>query len=100
VAAKTIGGIYDEAITQELDRLSIETTASLIPEHSNHSKFAAVLLAEFIRKEVAGQGIESFSQSFLALHRLGMVPDRGNYFVQSNKRNLDNAIDDNNSSFE
>jgi ribonucleoside-diphosphate reductase alpha chain len=66
VAAKMIGGIYDEATIQELDRLSIEAAASLIPEHSNCSKLAAVLLAEFIRKEVAGQGIESFSQSFLA----------------------------------
>jgi ribonucleoside-diphosphate reductase alpha chain len=40
VAAKTIGGIYDGATTQELDKLSIETAASLIPEHSNYSKLA------------------------------------------------------------
>jgi len=33
VAAKTIGGIYDGATTQDLDKLSIETEAGLIPEH-------------------------------------------------------------------
>ena len=39
VAAKTIGGIYDGPTTQELDKLSIETAASLIPEHFNYSRF-------------------------------------------------------------
>jgi ATP cone domain len=31
VAAKTIGSLYDGATTQELDKLSIETAAALIP---------------------------------------------------------------------
>jgi ribonucleoside-diphosphate reductase alpha chain len=52
------------------------------------------MLADVIRKEVAGQGIESFSQSFMTIQRLGLVPDQGIALVQANARKLDNAIDD------
>lgn len=94
VASKTIGALYNEASTQELDWLSIETAASLIPEHEDYSKLAAALLSEFIRKEVVGQGIESFSQSVLTITRLGLTLDPGIGLVQANARKLDNAIDD------
>lgn len=85
VAVKTIGGLYDGASTQELDALSIQTAASFIPDNPNYSRLAAALLAEVIRKEVAGQGIESFSQSFLNIHRLGLALDQGIGIVQANK---------------
>lgn len=63
VAAKTIGGIYDGATTQELDRLSIETAPPSSQNTITTRSWAAALLSEYIRKEVANQHIESFSQS-------------------------------------
>ena len=57
----------------------------LHPREPHYSRLAAALLAEVIRKEVAGQGIESFSQSFLNIHRLGLALDQGISVVQANK---------------
>jgi ATP cone domain len=94
VATKTIGGIHDGVTTQELDQLSIQTAVSLIPEHANYSNLAASLLAEVIRKEVAGQGFESFSQSIDRQHLLGFIPGGTWELVITNRRKFDNAIDD------
>jgi len=63
VATKTISGLYDGATTAELDRLSIQTAAELLAEEPEYSRLAARLLANYIDKEVRGQGIASFSQS-------------------------------------
>lgn len=63
VAIRTIGALHDGATTVELDRMSIQTAAALIPENPNYSKLAAAILAEYIRKEVARLGIQSFSQA-------------------------------------
>src|SRR3954468_7155156 len=63
VATKTIGGLYEGATTKELDKLSINTAASLIAEEPEYSRLAARLLATFIEKEVRNQEIQSFSQS-------------------------------------
>ena len=37
IAVKTIGGLFDGATTRELDRLSIQTAASLIFEEPEYS---------------------------------------------------------------
>src|SRR4051812_30100550 len=63
VATKTISGLYDGATTRELDRLSIQTAASLIVEEPQYGKLAARLLATYIGKEVRNQEIHAFSQS-------------------------------------
>jgi hypothetical protein len=94
VAAKTIGGLFDGATTQELDSLSISTAASFIAENANYSKLAASLLAEVIRKEVAGQGIETFSQSVKAASKLNLASGRMCAIAAKNARKLDNAIDE------
>lgn len=94
VATKTIGGLHNGVTTSELDQLSIQTAVSLIPENENYSKLAAALLAEVIRKEVAGQGIESFSQSVARAADRGLTPNGFLTRVQTATRKLDNAIDD------
>ena len=63
IATKTISGLYDGATTKELDKLSIQTAASLIFEEPEYSRLAARLLNQYIEKEVRNQEIHSFSQS-------------------------------------
>ncbi|MGQ0431799.1 MAG: ribonucleoside-diphosphate reductase subunit alpha [Microthrixaceae bacterium] len=91
VAVKTIGGLYDEATTAELDRLSIQTAAGLIAEEPEYSRLAARLLATYIDKEVANQDIHSFSQSIAAGHRHGLVAEATQAFVAANARKLNAA---------
>ena len=76
VATRTISGLYDGATTSELDRLSIQTAASLIVEEPQYGKLAARLLATYIGKEVRNQEIHAFSQSIAAGYRVGLVNQR------------------------
>ncbi|MEX1829616.1 ribonucleoside-diphosphate reductase subunit alpha [Luteibacter sp. CQ10] len=93
VALKTIGGLYDGATTQELDQLSIRTSAALTAEEPEYGQLAARLLSAFIDKEVAGQEIQSFSQSIATGAELGILNTRLRDFVQVNARKLNDAID-------
>ena len=92
VATRTISGLYDGATTAELDRLSIQTAASLIAEEPQYSNLAARLLGTYIDKEVAGQDIQSFSQSIKHGQNAGLISKRVLEFVNSNRRKLDDAI--------
>ncbi len=93
VATRTISGLYDGATTAELDRLSIQTAASLIAEEPQYSRLAARLLATYIDKEVANQDIQSFSQSVRHGHAAGVLSDRVAEFVEANQRKLNDAIE-------
>ncbi len=93
IATKTISGLYDGATTQELDKLSIQTAASLIFEEPEYSRVAARLLNQYIEKEVRNQEIHSFSQSILFGYKEGLVNDRVLQFVTENSRKLNDAID-------
>jgi ribonucleoside-diphosphate reductase alpha chain len=93
VATKTISGLYDGATTQELDKLSIQTSAMLTSEEPNYSLLAARLLSTFIDKEVSNQEIHSFYQSIKAGYDNGLVSAEILSFVQANKRKLNDAID-------
>jgi ribonucleoside-diphosphate reductase alpha chain len=93
VALKTIGGLYDGASTQELDQLSIRTSAALTAEEPEYGQLAARLLSAFIDKEVAGQEIQSFSQSIARGAESGTLNDRLRDFVAANARKLNDAID-------
>ncbi|SDF42364.1 ribonucleoside-diphosphate reductase alpha chain [Lentzea fradiae] len=93
VATKTISGLYDGATTEELDRLSIRTAASLVAEEPEYSKLAAGLLAAYIEKEVRREGVLSFSQSIALGHAEGLIGDVTAEFVAANARELDDAID-------
>jgi ribonucleoside-diphosphate reductase alpha chain len=92
VATKTISGLYDGATTAELDRLSIQTAVEMISEEPQYSFLAAGLLSNYIRKEVHGQGIVSFSQAMGFGHAEGLISDDTFGFVKSNSRKLDDAI--------
>jgi len=93
VATKTISGLYDGATTQELDRLSIQTSAMLTAEDPAYSQLAARLLATYVLKEVRNQEIHSFSQSIAAGYRNGLVSEDLAAFVLANSRKLNDAID-------
>ncbi len=93
IATKTISGLYDGATTKELDKLSIQTAASLIFEEPEYSRMAARLLNQYIEKEVRNQEIHSFSQSIAFGYKEGLVNDRVMQFVNDNSRKLNDAID-------
>ncbi|HEV7778193.1 MAG TPA: ribonucleoside-diphosphate reductase subunit alpha [Luteibacter sp.] len=93
VALKTIGGLYDGATTQELDQLSIRTSAALTAEEPEYGQLAARLLSAFVDKEVSGQEIQSFSQSITRGAELGILNARLRDFVATNSRKLNDAID-------
>ena len=93
IATKTISGLYDGATTQELDKLSIQTAASLIFEEPEYSRLAARLLNQYIEKEVRNQEIHSFSQSIAFGVKEGLIGDRVAQFVIENSRKLNDAID-------
>jgi ribonucleoside-diphosphate reductase alpha chain len=93
VATKTIGGLYDGATTKELDRLSINTAASLIVEEPEYSRLAARLLATYVDKEVRNQEVQSFSQSINVGHQTGLISAQVAEFVAANSRKLNDAIE-------
>ena len=93
IATKTISGLYDGATTKELDKLSIQTAASLIFEEPEYSKLAARLLNQYVEKEVRNQEIHSFSQSIAFGYKEGLINDRLATFVSQNSRKLNDAID-------
>jgi ribonucleoside-diphosphate reductase alpha chain len=93
IATKTISGLYDGATTQELDKLSIQTAASLIFEEPEYSRVAAKLLNQYVEKEVRNQEIHSFSQSIAFGYKEGLINDRVMTFVTENSRKLNDAID-------
>jgi len=93
IATKTISGLYDGATTQELDKLSIQTAASLIFEEPEYSRLGARLLNQYIEKEVRNQEIHSFSQSIAFGVKEGLIAPRVVTFVSENSRKLNDAID-------
>jgi ribonucleoside-diphosphate reductase alpha chain len=92
VATKTIGGLYEGATTKELDKLSINTAASLIAEEPEYSRLAARLLATYIEKEVRNQEIQSFSQSISTGFKVGLINERTAQLVAENSRKLNDKI--------
>ncbi|MEO8572452.1 MAG: ribonucleoside-diphosphate reductase subunit alpha [Pyrinomonadaceae bacterium] len=93
IATKTISGLYDGATTRELDKLSIQTAASLIFEEPEYSRLGARLLNQYVEKEVRNQEIHSFSQSIAFGVREGLIGERVAMFVSENSRKLNDAID-------
>ena len=99
IATKTISGLYDGATTQELDKLSIQTAASLIFEEPEYSRLGARLLNQYIEKEVRNQEIHSFSQSIAFGAKEGLIADRVVQFVTENSRKLNDAIEQNETTY-
>ena len=93
IATRTISGLYDGATTEELDRLSIQTAASLIAEEPQYRFLAARLLGTYIEKEVQNQDIHSFSQSIKLGYEAGLINDKTMDFVTANARKLNDTIE-------
>ncbi len=93
IATKTISGLYDGATTRELDKLSIQTAASLIFEEPEYSRLGTRLLNQYVEKEVRNQEIHSFSQSIAFGEKEGLIAPRVVNFVSENSRKLNDAID-------
>ena len=93
IATRTISGLYDGATTAELDRLSIQTAASLIAEEPQYARLAGRLLATYIDKEVQNQEIHSFSQSIQAGFDKGLIHERCHAFVMANRRKLNDTVE-------
>ena len=93
VATRTISGLCDGATTEELDELSIRTSAAFIVEEPNYSRLAARLLATVVDKEVRNQDIHSFSQSVATGVDQGLIGPEVAEFVATNARKLNDTIE-------
>ena len=94
VATRTISGLCDGATTEELDELSIRTSAAFIVEEPNYSRLAARLLSTVIDKEVRNQDIHSFSQSVAVGVDQGLISAEVAGFVATNARKLNDTVED------
>ncbi|MGH3279240.1 MAG: ribonucleoside-diphosphate reductase subunit alpha [Trebonia sp.] len=94
IATKTISGLYAGATTAELDRLSIQAAAELTGEEPQYSKLAGRLLADYIGKEVRGQGVASFSRSVSLGYAEGLIGEQTARFVKDSSGMLDDAVRD------
>ena len=92
VAIKTVGGLYDGVTTRELDLLSIQTALGFMLEDPIFGKVTTRLQSNFIAKEVADQGVESFSQSIQFGFDQGLISQATLDLVMANKRKLNAAI--------
>lgn len=92
IAIKTVGGLYDGVTTRELDLLSIQTALGFMLEDPKFGKATTKLQANFIAKEVADQGVESFSQSIQFGYDQGLISKSTLDLVMANKRKLNAAI--------
>lgn len=93
VATKAISGLYDGASTKELDNLCIQTASLLIGEEPEYSRLAARLLSTYIDEEVRSQKIESFADSVIFGHSVGILSETTLKFVDANKAALCAAIE-------
>ena len=93
VATRTISGLCDGATTEELDELSIRTSAAFIVEEPNYSRLAARLLSTVIDKEVRNQDIHSFSQSVAVGVDQGLISAEVAGFVAINARKLNDTVE-------
>jgi ribonucleoside-diphosphate reductase alpha chain len=92
IAIKTVGGLYDGVTTRELDLLSIQTALGFMLEDPKFGKATTLLQSNFIAKEVADQGVESFSQSIQFGFDQGLISKQTLDLVMTNKRKLNAAI--------
>ncbi|MFF8904024.1 ribonucleoside-diphosphate reductase subunit alpha [Streptomyces olivaceoviridis] len=93
VAAAALRGRSARADEAELRELATEAAAGLISEDPAYSKLAARLLTISIRREVAGQGVSSFTESIALGRREGLVADGTAEFVRTHAERLDALVE-------
>ncbi len=93
IAGKVVSGLHGGVSTRDIDLLSVQTAAALIAEDPQYARVAARLMSTYIGKEVANQGIASFTDSIRASYDQGLINDRVLSFVQFGATILNAAID-------
>ena len=97
IAQKVISGIYDGISTQELDNLSAETAASLIPKHPDYSILASRIAVSRLHKVTK----KKFSETIHDLYNYidpetnqpaGLINDDTYNAVMKYKQKFDGAI--------
>ncbi|MET9016555.1 ribonucleotide reductase N-terminal alpha domain-containing protein, partial [Streptomyces olivaceoviridis] len=93
VAAAALRGRSARADEAELRELATEAAAGLISEDPAYSKLAARLLTISIRREVAAQGVSSFTESIALGRREGLIADGTAEFVRTHAERLDALVE-------
>ncbi|MFE9356912.1 ribonucleoside-diphosphate reductase subunit alpha [Streptomyces olivaceoviridis] len=93
VAAAALRGRSARADEAELRELATEAAAGLISEDPTYSKLAARLLTISIRREVAAQGVSSFTESIALGRREGLIADGTAEFVRTHAERLDALVE-------
>jgi len=97
VAQKVIAGIYDGITTSELDNLTAETSAALIPKHPDYSILASRIAVSRLHKKTK----KKFSETIKDLYDYidpetnepaSLINDVTYNSVMKNKQKLDGAI--------
>ena len=97
IAQKVIAGIYDGISTQELDNLTAETAASLIPKHPDYSILASRIAVSRLHKTTK----KKFSETIQTLYEYvdpetnlpaGLINEETYQTVMKHKQKLDGAI--------
>lgn len=84
--------VADRRRAKELQFVEIQHHAGLIFEDPEHSKIAAAKLAQWMQREVGGQGIYSFLKSVEKGFEFGLVNRRLREFVREHAEILNAAI--------
>ena len=97
VAQKVIAGIYDGITTQELDNLTAETAASLIPRHPDYSILASRIAVSRLHKTTKKKFSETIQDLYDYINPetnepAGIINDLTYEVVMKNKQKLDGAI--------
>ena len=69
------------------------TAAAFTADGPQYARLAARLLSAYVDKEVAGQGVHSFSQSIALGAELSLINDRVRQTVETHARKFNDAID-------
>lgn len=97
IAQKVIAGIYDGISTEELDVLSAETAASLIPRHPDYSILASRIAVSRLHKTTKKKFSETIQDLYDYINPetnepAGLINEKTYNAVMKNKQKLDGAI--------
>ena len=90
---KTLNGIFDKVSTQELYALLIQNSSMLIGDDPGYSKLSARFLLAKIKDHVKQLNVNSFYESIVYGHSVGILSDKLLAFVTEHKEKLNSYID-------
>ncbi|GLZ12618.1 ribonucleoside-diphosphate reductase [Actinomadura sp. NBRC 104425] len=83
-----------DSATVDDRELAVREAAARVGADPGQSRVAAALLAELIRDEAAGEGVDTFSSSVRLAHEQGLLSDETAAFVAAHAAELDALVDD------